>query len=143
MLRLSYSFTSPLPPGEVFARVADFGRLEEWDPGVASSRQLTPGPPAPGAEFRVVARFLGREVAMDYTLEEWDPPRLARYVGRTRRVTSRDEFRFDPADAGTDLHLAAEVTTSGWLRPLEPLLGLAMRLQGRSSLRALRARVAG
>ncbi len=143
MLRLSYSVTSPLPPDEAFARVADFGRLAEWDPGVVSSQQLTPGPPASGAEFRLTARFLGREVAMEYTLVEWDPPHLARYVGRTRRVTSRDELRCEAAGGATTLRLAAEVTTSGWLRPLEPLLGVAMRVQGRASLGALRARLAG
>ncbi len=143
MLRLSYSVDSPLPPAEVFARVADFGRLAEWDPGVAASTQLTPGPLAAGSRIGITARFLGRRVAMEYELVEWDPPQLARYEGRTRRVTSRDELQCEPRGSGTELRLTAAVATTGWLRLLEPLLGLAMRVQGRASLRALRAHVAG
>ncbi len=143
MARLAYTIASPLPPAEAFARVADFGRLAEWDPGVAAVERLTPGPTAAGSRFRLLARFLGSSVAMEYELVDWDPPRHASYVGRTRRVTSRDEIRCRPAGSGAELEMVADIGASGWLRAMEPLLVLAMRWQGRASLRALRRHVGG
>ena len=39
----------PLP--EVFAYLADFSRIEQWDPGVARACKLTPGAPGVGTRF--------------------------------------------------------------------------------------------
>ena len=41
------------PLREVYAYIAEFSRIQEWDPGVARGVKLTPGSPAVGSEYRI------------------------------------------------------------------------------------------
>ncbi len=105
----------------MFALVADFGRLAEWDPGVVSSAWRSGGP-AVGAVCDVVVTFFGRPAAVTYELIEHDPPRTARYLARARFLESVDTVVVDASPGGSQLSLTAAVRVRGPLRLLRPLL---------------------
>ena len=60
---------------DAFRYVADFGRISEWDPGVAESGRLTRGAVGEGSRFRVVVRAGLGHTEMEYVIREFDPPR--------------------------------------------------------------------
>ena len=57
-----------------FAYIADFANSERWDPGVAASVRLDPGPVAVGARYRLGIRMSGRVSPMEYTITHFDAP---------------------------------------------------------------------
>ncbi len=44
MMRLGTSFETQLAPHAAFAYLADFARIEEWDPFIRRAERLDPGP---------------------------------------------------------------------------------------------------
>ena len=56
-----------------FAYLSRFDRAAEWDPGVEAGEMVTPEPVGVGSRFRLVARFLGRRIPLDYEIVELRP----------------------------------------------------------------------
>ncbi|WP_328539863.1 hypothetical protein [Streptomyces sp. NBC_00344] len=65
----------------------DFSRTEEWDPGTKTCRRLDTGPVLPGATWRNVSEFRGRETELTYRLTRLEPRRLT-FVGEGPKVES-------------------------------------------------------
>ena len=65
-----------LPLDEAFAFVADFANAERWDPGVASSIRMDPGPVGVGARYRLGVRMGGRVSPMDECSAAGDGTRI-------------------------------------------------------------------
>ena len=51
---------------------------------------MTPGPPALGSAYRLMTRYLGRSLALDYRIEEIDPPRRVVLGAETALFRSTD-----------------------------------------------------
>ena len=69
------SVSSPRRPEDVFRYLARFSNAAQWDPGVSSGEDMTPGAPAKGSTYRLVVRFLGLSVPLQYRIEEIDAPK--------------------------------------------------------------------
>jgi dehydrogenase/reductase SDR family member 12 len=104
------------PAEEVFAALADFSRLDEWDPMFDDAEQVTPGPITVGTTFATRGSVAGRDLELDLTVTELDPPHRIVLAGqgdglRTQeilevedlgdmtQVTYRSSFETDKADA--------------------------------------------
>jgi uncharacterized protein YndB with AHSA1/START domain len=127
----------------VFDYLADFRSAAEWDPSVqeASLRKGEPG--HPGAEFRVVSRFMGRDVALTYRTIEVERPRRLLLVAETSTVTSRDEITLtEVAAGGTAVTYSADLRLRGPLRLFDPLLGVFFARLGDNARREMAARLA-
>ena len=129
-------------PVSVFGLVADFGRLQEWDPNVTSSRWRADSGPLVGEHVDVVARFLGMQAPIAYELVAWEPPHTARYVGRARRLVSHDTVRVESRGDGCRVEFSADVTLRGVMRLLRPILPLVFAAGARRAMGALRKHVA-
>jgi hypothetical protein len=138
MARYTASIETPRPPGETFAYLSDFSTTEEWDPGVVEAHRVGGGPVGEGAEFRVVAAFLGRKAALTYTIVEFEPDRAVTLRGENATVVSLDTITFDAADGGTRVTYDAGLALKGPLRIADPLLGLAFNRVGDRALEGLR-----
>lgn len=98
------------PPEAAFHYVADFATLDEWDPMFDRAERIDVGKPlGEGARFRVVAEIAGAEVAIDYRITSWDPPRRVVLVGEAESFTSTDDIAFAPDGDGTRITYRAEV----------------------------------
>jgi hypothetical protein len=100
---IRYGAVLPVEPDRAFGFVSDPGNWPEFFPGIRST-DASPGWGRPGGRGRMVTSFLGRAVASDLEVTEWDPPRAFRYVARHHGRPDLDNHRvFEPAGPGTRL----------------------------------------
>lgn len=123
---------------EVFAYLSDFSSAAEWDPGVVEAQRLDAGPIGVGAEFRLVAQFLGRTTPLTYRIVEYNPPHAVTFLGENATVISRDRITFEPTGVGTRITYDADLRLKGPLRIADGLLALAFSRVGDRALAGLR-----
>ena len=123
---------------EAFAYLSDFSTSAEWDPGVVEAERAGGATTGHGAEFRLVARFLGRTTALTYRTIEHEPPSAVTFLGENATVTSRDRITFDTIPTGTRITYVADLRLKGPLRLADPLLALAFNRVGDRALAGLR-----
>lgn len=122
---------------EVFAYLSDFSTTREWDPGVIDAERVGQQQ-GEGAEFALVARFLGRDTRLTYRVIEYDPPRAVTFLGENEAVVSRDRITFESAGIGTHVTYDAQLTLKGTKRLADPLLSVAFRRVGDRALEGMR-----
>ena len=59
----------------VFDYIADFRNVAEWDPGTVSISQTAADGAEHGARYRLVTKFVGRSVPLDYETRDFERPR--------------------------------------------------------------------
>ncbi len=138
MARYHASLTTHQPPREVFSYLSDFSNSQEWDPGVVSAERTTPGGIAEGAEFRLVARFLGSESALTYRIVEYNPPSAVTFHGENEAVVSHDRITLTSAGDGTTIDYDARLELKGFRKLADPLISLVFRRVGERALGGLR-----
>ena len=143
MAHYNASVDTPRPLEEVFAYLSDFSTTAEWDPGVVEAERLTEPPIREGSEFRLLARFLGRETPLTYRVVEFDPPKAVTVRGENASVVSLDRMTFEPAGEGTLITYDAELSLKGPMKLADPLLGLAFKRVGDRALAGLRQTLKG
>ena len=123
MITVSRTITVPMAREQAFRQVAHFGRASEWDPGLAESRQETPGEPGLGTVFPIVAEFRGKRTPMTYEITEWEPTTRMVIEGTGEKAFARDEITFaDAPGGGTTITYTAALGMKGWLKAAEPFL---------------------
>ncbi len=131
MARYRTTIESNKSPDEAFEYLADFANAKEWDPGVVQGEKLTSGPPGPGSRFRLVARFVGRPVPLEYQITAFDRAHRVVFQADEAMVRSTDEIRLARAGDRTSVTYEADLRLKGPLGGLlDPLLGLAFRRIG-------------
>lgn len=138
MARYRASIETEWTPGECFGYLSDFSTSAEWDPGVVEAERIGAGPPCEGTDFRLVARFLGRNTSITYRIVEYDPPTAVTFVGENATVVSHDRITFDPIATGTRVTYDAELRLKLLLTVADPLLALAFNRVGDRALAGLR-----
>ena len=109
----------------MFDYLADFSSVAEWDPGVKEAYPVNPGGVRRGAQFKVISRFLGRDVPLTYRTVELDRPHRVVLQAISDTVVSTDTISFRPLpDGGTLVTYDADLRLKGALR----LADLPMRL---------------
>jgi len=97
------------------------------------------GPIAEGTEFRIVAKFLGRENELIYRVIEYDPPHAVTVRGENATVVSLDRITFERrTGGGTTIRYNADLQLKGPFRIADPLLGLAFKPVGDRALDGLK-----
>ena len=139
MISIEETVNTPRPRPEVFAYVADFTRVADWDPGIRSSVRVA-GDGGVGTRYEVEAPFAGRVVPMTYEVIEHAAPSRIVLRGLAATVEAVDSISFEEAPGGgTRVTYRADFTLKGGLRyfglVMKPIFG---RL-GRKAIGGLRA----
>ena len=142
MARYVDAIDLPLPVEKAFAYLADFSRTAEWDPGVVEARRLSKGRIGLGSRFEVIVQFLGRRVALEYAITEFERPRRLVFTGGDDWIDSIDEITFVRRLGGTRVTYEARLELKGIARLADPILEMLFRRVGRLAVRGLRERVA-
>ena len=108
---------------DAFAYTADFGNIEDWDPGVAESSQIGSGPVGVGTAFDVLVAFGSRRIPMVYTITEYDPPHRVVLIGEGSTLTAVDTIEFAAKPEGTEITYTADLTFKGIARFFTPFMG--------------------
>lgn len=130
MTRYLATIQTPIDVQAVFDDLCRFDRAERWDPGVAEATMLTAEPVGVGTRFRVVARFAGRSVPLEYEVLEYERPERIVLQAETRTFRSTDTITFTTNGAGTLVVYSAVLDAVGIARLAEPLLALVFRRIG-------------
>lgn len=125
MIAIQETAFTARPRADIFAYVADFSTVTEWDPGITSSRRVA-GEGGVGTRYEVEAGFAGRAVPMIYEVVEYTPPDRIVLRGTGAALEAVDDIRFtETKDGGTRVDYRAEFTLKGRLRffalPMRPL----------------------
>jgi len=132
----------PVASEDAFAYLSDFANAAEWDPGIAESRRLTPGPTAVGSRFEVIAMFRGNRQRFEYVVTELEGDRRVALRGDGEKATSDDVITVTSAGAGSRIGYTADLRLKGVYRVAEPFLGSTFRRMGDDALDGLAARLA-
>jgi hypothetical protein len=139
MARYRTTLDATASPEAAFDYLAEFSNAKHWDPGVVDGENLDPGPVGPGSRFRLVARFLGRDVPLEYRVAELDRPRRVVLEAEDGAVRSVDEIRVAKVDGTTRVTYEADLRLRGpFGRVLDPLLALVFRRIGDRAAGGLR-----
>jgi len=131
MARYRTTIESTMSPEEAFDYLAEFSNARHWDPGIVDAENLTGEPVRPGSRFRLVSRFLGRRLPLEYRITEFERPERVVLVADETAIRSIDEIRFVATDAGSRVTYEADLTLQTPLGRLsEPFLALAFRRIG-------------
>jgi len=125
----------------VFDYVANFETVEEWDPGVVSSRKLTEGPLDIGSRYEVIVQYGGAPQTMTYTVTELVRPELVVLEGNGRRTLAVDRISFAESAAGTSVEYEADIRLKGFFRAAEPFLGNLFASIGEGARNGLETRL--
>ena len=139
MTRLSEQIITETPIAEAFAYTADFGNIEDWDPGIAESAQNGKGPVGQGSKFDLLVAFGSRRSPMVYTITEFDPPHRVVLVGEGSSLTAIDEITFAEVPQGTAVTYTADLRFKGLMRFAAPFLGGILKEVGRKAVAGLQA----
>jgi hypothetical protein len=105
-----------------FAYVSRFDRAAEWDPGVEAGEMLTPEPVGVGSRFRLVTRFFGRRIPLDYEIIDLDRDERIVLRAENRSVRSVDTITFEDDGHGSVVRYDAQLDAKGIGRLADPLL---------------------
>jgi len=132
---------SPVDPPTAFAYLGRFDRATEWDPSVSEGAMLTDEPVARGSRFRLVTRFLGRPLALEYEVIEHEIPTRIVLQAETGAFRSTDTITFRADDAGTLVDYDAVLEPKGLTRLAGPLLDAWFRRVADRAAAGLRTRL--
>ena len=121
---------STLSPQEAFDYMADFSHARIWDPSVSKADRVGDRPIGVGSVFELVARLAGRDVPLDYTIVEHEPPRRVVLEAPGRGFVSRDTITVESAAQGSTVHYDAVLAFSGLGRLLDPVMQLIFNRVG-------------
>lgn len=129
------------PLEEAFNYTADFTNIENWDPGVASSRRVDDGELGVGSEFDVMVKFGPSESPMTYKITHYEPHTRVVLEGVGKTLTAIDDIQFAPVDGGTEVSYTADLQFKGFMRFVAPLLGSTLDKVGKKALDGLESQL--
>jgi hypothetical protein len=122
---------------EAFLYTADFSNIEDWDPGVVSSRRIGQGPVGVGSQFELEIKFGGATMQMVYEITEYEPSDRVVLVGRGDKLIAVDEIRFARHDNMTVIDYTADLTFLNWFRYVTRFMGPTLKKVGAKALDGL------
>ena len=125
------------PLEEAFNYTADFTNIENWDPGVATSKRLDEGDLEVGSTFDVMVLFGSRQSPMTYTITHYEPHHRVVLEGTGKTLTAVDDIRFTTIDGGTEVSYTADLEFKGIMSFAAPFLGSTLDKVGKKALDGL------
>lgn len=138
MARYRTTIESSWSVSEAFAYLADFSSSQEWDPGVVAASRLDDGEVGTGSRFRVVSRFAGRDVPLEYEIVGFEHDRQVVLRAENGQVRSTDTITFAPRTDGSTVTYDADLRPKGVFVILDPVLSLLFRRIGDQARDGLR-----
>lgn len=138
MVRMHETRLIEKPVADVFNYTADFGNIEDWDPGIASSRRLDEGPVGVGSRFELIVSFGGSQIPMIYEITEYEPTERFVIVGSGEQLEAVDELKFEDRGEGRTLvEYTADLTLHNFMKYLTPFMGPVFKRVGEKAVDGL------
>ena len=109
------------PAEEVFAFLADFANVPQWNYAIEQTWQTSPGPAGVGATYRQ-ARTIPRRSEEGFEVTDFAPPSRLAVEGQIGPFNASSSYLLQPTAGGTRLTNDVELEpSSALLRPFGPL----------------------
>jgi uncharacterized protein YndB with AHSA1/START domain len=138
MVDRSDSILIDRPAEEVFAYVADVTNDPSWHTDILEARKTTEGPVGMGTFWHT--RFkpsMGNSEA-DMQVVSFEPNRVLAMKGDVGPMHPTLTYRFEPADGGTMFTRRVQITVSGWMKIMQPVMGVMLPKQNQGFLANLK-----
>ena len=122
MIKFQETAATSLSVAEAFTQLGEFANIQDWDPGVTSSRKTSDQPTGVGTVYALDPLYRGRKMEMQYRVTEFDTNRRLVVEGSGGMVKAVDTIEFEPTPDGTKVTYIAELTLTGIARLAEPLM---------------------
>jgi len=125
------------PVEQVFAFLADTGKVSTWQSNLIKMEQLTEGPLRAGSRFREVRRLGRRESEMQAEITAFEPNKRleTKTLSKPQVMVS---YSFEAENGGTRLKQKFVMLTSGLMRFLEPLIAGSIKKESESDFETLK-----
>src|SRR5918998_3780597 len=123
MIELDDQVTVAAPAAAVFDFLSRIENYPRWQPGIEAAEQTSPGPPGPGATFRLAfAGPGGRRVEAHGEVVAWRPGELLAIRTTSGPVRLAGQYELTPVAGGTTLRLRSQLEATGLLRFVEGMI---------------------
>jgi uncharacterized membrane protein len=102
------------PVQTVFEFTTRFENNIRWQTGLVESVQTSPGPMRPGATYRCLNRFLGREIETQGVVTDYKPHQKCAYRIESGPIAGQSAFEFEPVVGGTRVVFSGDADLSGF-----------------------------
>ena len=131
------------PPEAVFDFLADLENLPQWQTGIVSAKLTTPGPVGVGSRAHVVRELIGRRLAVDLELIDYQPGRRLELASEASGIRVVAALELVPEADGTALTFAMWIQAqSVFLAPLEGMVAGAAERDIADSVERVRSHFA-
>jgi hypothetical protein len=117
-----------------FAYVAEFSRIEQWDPAVSKGIKLTSGLPGVGSRYEIIMKA---GFTLYYEIIEFEPNKRLLMTVSSKLFSAEEEIIFNPLDAGTEVRYIANFNFSKPLALMSRLSPSLMNWVGNAALNGL------
>jgi len=138
MVDRSDSITIDRPVEEVFAYVSDTANDPAWHTDILEVRKTTDGPVGTGTIWHVRFKPSMGISEGDMEVVTFEPNRTEGMRGDTGPMHPTLTFLFEPADAGTKFTRHVQITVSGWMKIMSPMMGMMLPKQNKGFLENLK-----
>jgi NAD(P)-dependent dehydrogenase (short-subunit alcohol dehydrogenase family) len=121
---------------EVFAYVAEFSRIEQWDPAVAKGIKLINGQPGVGSRYQIVMKA---GFTLYYEVTEFEPNKRLLMTVDSKLFRAEEEILFNNSSKGTKVRYIANFDFPAPLALMSRLSPGMMNWVGNTALEGLRA----
>ena len=119
MIRVEVSTVIYCPIEEVFAFVANFENLPEWEKDFVAVQEVNSAPACVGTTYNCLLTFPGPTAISEFEITEYIPnQRIAYRCERGRPVVPQGSFLFEPVPGGTKITCMWQpeiLSAFGWL----------------------------
>jgi NAD(P)-dependent dehydrogenase (short-subunit alcohol dehydrogenase family) len=125
---------------ETFAYVAEFSRIEQWDPAVAKGTKLTSGQPGIGSRYQIDMKA---GFTLYYEIIEFEPNKRLLMTVDSKVFSAEEEILFKPTDKGTEVRYIANFDFPAPVALMSRLSPGVMNWVGDAALEGLRTALEG
>jgi uncharacterized protein YndB with AHSA1/START domain len=124
MKRIETSVVIQMPIDQVFDYLIEPANLPEWAPGFVEGRSTSEDPIGVGSTSTRITNFGGRDSESEHVITEFEQNALMAVSSKMGPMEIKEMFVLEPADGGTRVTIAEEVSAPLLLRPTEWIFGM-------------------
>ena len=138
MVDRSDSIVIERPIEEVFAYVAEVTNDPAWHTDILEARKTTEGPVGKGTVWHTQFKPLMGISEGDMEVVSFEPNRVLAMRGDVGPMHPTLTYRFEPADGGTRFTRQVQISVSGWMKVMQPIIGMMLPKQNQGFLANLK-----
>jgi uncharacterized protein YndB with AHSA1/START domain len=131
MVDRSDSITINRPVEEVFAYVTDVTNDPAWHTDVLEARKTTEGPIGMGTVWHTRFKPAMGISETDMEVVAFEPNRVQVMKGDVGPMHPTLTYQFEPADGGTRFTRRVQIRVSGWMKIMQPMIGMMVPKQNK------------